>query len=86
MGHFVSKRVWKEFVGGVIFMLMFVIAFGEPPVAVLKILSFFQGPFWGHFEHFSADAAKLKNCNLFKRNAWFGRCWASGFASFLLTF
>ena len=46
----------------------------------------FQNAFWAHFEHFSEDAAKLKKCNPFKRNACFGRCWASGFALFLLTF
>ena len=42
--------------------------------------------FWGHGEHFFADAANLKKCNPFNRNACFGRCWASSCALFLLTF
>ena len=46
----------------------------------------FRGQSWCHFKHFCADAAKLKKCNPFGRNAWFGRCRPSVLASFLLTF
>ena len=61
-------------------MLIFGIAFGMPPDPILRIWESFQGPFESHLEHFFADAAKLKKCNPFKRNAWFGACWASVFA------
>ena len=67
-------------------MLVFGIALGKPLVTICTIWGSFQGPCWNNFEHFFADATKFKKCNLFKRNAWFGRCWASVFASFLLTF
>ena len=60
-----------------ILVLVFGIAFGKPPVAILQISGSFQGVFWDHFAHLFADAAKLKKCNLFKRNPWFGKCWAS---------
>ena len=69
-----------------IFMLIFVIAFGRPTIVILKIFRSFQGPFWGHFEHFFADAAKLKKCKPFKRNTWFGRCWASVLHNFHVAF
>ena len=59
---------------------------GRPLFPILRIWGLFKGAFREHFEHFFADAAKLKKCNPFKRNACFGRCWASGFALFLLTF
>ena len=69
-----------------IFVIVFGVAFGRPPVPIFRIWGSLQGAFLCHFEHFFADAAKLKKCNPFKRNAWFGRCWASVFAFVLLTF
>ena len=46
-------------------MLIFGIAFGRPPVPISRIWGPFQGAFWCHFEHFFADAANLRKCNLF---------------------
>ena len=81
----IPNRVFLHFLR-VIFLLVFGITFGRPLVPFLRIWGSFQGAFWDHFQDFFADAAKLKKCNLFKRNAWFTRCWASVLASFLLTF
>ena len=55
-------------------------------VAILQILGVIPGYFLHHFEHFFVDAAKLKKWNPFKRNACFGRCWASVFVLFLPIF
>ena len=47
-----------------IFMLIFGISWVRFPAAILQILMSFQCPFWGHFEHFSVDVAKLKNATV----------------------
>ena len=86
MGHFCSQIDFLCILFVPLFMLIFGIALGRPPVLILRIWGSFQGAFRGHFEHFSADAANLEKCNSFKRNTCFGRCWASGFTLFLLTF
>ena len=44
-----------------VFMFVFGIAFGRPPVAIFRILASFQGAFWHHFAYLFADAVKLKN-------------------------
>ena len=42
-------------------MHIFGIAFGKPPVPILKIWGSFQSVFSGHFEYFFADAAQVEN-------------------------
>ena len=46
------------------FILIFGIAFGKAPVAILEISGSFQGVFWDHFAHLFADAAKAKNATI----------------------
>ena len=46
-------------------MLIFGIAVGKPPAPISKIVGSFQGSFWEDFEHFFADAAKLKKMQPF---------------------
>ena len=84
--HFGSQICFLCILFVLICMLIFGSAFGRPPVPILRIQESFQGAFWSHFGDFFAVAAKRKKCNHFRRNACFGRCWASGFALFLLTF
>ena len=69
LDHFGSQIQFLCILFVQIYMLIFGIAFGRPPQAFLRILGSFQGAFWGNFEHFFADAAKLKKCNSLKRNA-----------------
>ena len=52
-----------------VFMPVFGIALGRLAATCLRISGSFQGPGWGHFGHFFADAAKLKKMGLFKRSA-----------------
>ena len=64
LGQFRFRIVFFCIFGLPLFLLVFGIAFGRPPVPILEIWGLFQGPFWNHFEHFFADAAKLKNATL----------------------
>ena len=59
MGHFCSQIDFLCILFVPLFMLIFGIALGRPPVPILRIWGSFQGAFWGHFEHFFADVAKL---------------------------
>ena len=59
------------------------------PVHEVFLRFFFEGilgSLYSYLVHVFTEAAKLEKCNLFRRNACFGRCWASVFVLFLPTF
>ena len=62
LDHFGSQIRFLCILFVLIYMLVFGIARGRSPVAILMILVSFQDAFWGHFAHVVADAAKLKEC------------------------